>query len=72
MTTRTRKSRKPTKKQIDARVERAYYDTCSGIQIDIMDIGKVFQAGRNAIKDGVDDETLRKVIRNFVESIRKN
>lgn len=64
-----------TKKQQkinDKRVERAFYATCSGIPINILDIPRVFKAGNNAIKDGVDDETLRKVVRDFVESIRQD
>lgn len=59
-------------KLIDQRIERAYYATCSGIQIDIMDIGKVFEAGRSAIKQGANDDDLRVTIRYFVEAIRKD
>lgn len=63
---------KKQKKANDKRVEQAYYATCSGIQISVLDIPRVFKAGHNAIKDGVDDATLREVIRKFVDSIRKN
>ena len=66
------KTKKLTKKQIDRKVEQAYYATCSGIQINILDIPRVFAVGRECIRDGVDDETLRATIRRFVESIRKN
>lgn len=61
----TRRKKDP----IDARVEAAYYATCSGIAIDI---SKVFAAGRIAATDGADDETLRTKIRAFVDTIRKN
>lgn len=59
-------------KAADKRVERAYYATCSGIQIDIMDIGKVFAFGRMKVDAGEDDEALKSSIRNYVETIRKN
>ena len=58
---------------IDKRIERAYHEMCSGIQIDIMDISKVFEHGRRLIKmDNVDDTQLRIGIREYVETIRKN
>jgi hypothetical protein len=63
---------KRQQKKIDRRVEVAYYATCSGIQINIMDIGRVFAVGREALRDGADEELLRSTIRKFVEQIRKN
>jgi len=63
--------RKPTAKQIDKRIEAAYYATCSGVQINIMDIGKVFAEGRRALAEGADEDGLRARIKAFVETIRK-
>ena len=57
---------------IDKRVERAYYATCSGVHIDIMDIGKVFEVGRRAIAEGKDDGEVALAICQFVATIRKN
>jgi len=57
---------------IDKRVERAYYATCSGIAIDVMDIGKVFAFGRTKVLAGEDDAALGASIRAYVETIRKN
>ncbi len=63
---------KRQEKALDKRVEQAYYATCSGIEICMMDISKVFKVGREAIRDGVDEDLLRSTIRKFVETIRKN
>lgn len=63
---------KKQQKQIDRRVEQAYYATCSGVQIDIMDIGKVFDVGREALGAGADEAKLHEVIVAFVDTIRKN
>ena len=63
---------KLAQREIDKRIERAYYANCSGVQIDIMDIGKVFNRGRHAIMAGEDDEQLGRTIKAFVETIRHN
>lgn len=54
------------------RVEQAFNASCHGVQIDIMDIGKVFTAGLAAIAEGADDATLQATIITFVQTIRKN
>jgi len=59
-------------KVVDERVNRAYTRSCQNISIDIFDIEKVFVVGRDAISHGADDATLEKVLRTFVETIRKD
>lgn len=54
------------------RVEAAYSATCSGVQIDMMDIPRVFAVGLKAIAEGADDATLQAAIVTFVATIRKN
>ena len=59
-------------KLIDKRVEASFYKHCSGVQIDIMDIGKVFAVGKDAILSGADDETLGRYLTDYVNTIRKD
>jgi hypothetical protein len=56
----------------DLRVQRVYGERCSGIQINVMDIGKVFKIGTDAIVAGADDQKLGDLLVAFVETIRKN
>lgn len=65
---------KRTLAAIDSRIERAYYRACSGVQIDMMDIGRVFKEGRDAIAaapGGITDEALGEKLRAFVLTIQK-
>lgn len=41
---------------LDKQIEAIYYRRCGGVQINIMDIGKVFAAGREAHAAGADIE----------------
>src|SRR5688572_3545038 len=54
---------------IDRLIEAIYYRTCAGVQIDIMDIGKVFAAGRSAALTGGD---VQAAILAVVALVRKN
>jgi hypothetical protein len=60
------------RRKADQRIETIYGRACSGVQIDILDIGKVFAAGYKAIDAGADDAELEKAIVAFVDTIRKN
>lgn len=63
---------KKRNKQIERRIEVAYGKSCSGIQIDILDIPKVFAVGERLIESGADDDELAKRLRDFVDLIRFN
>ena len=60
---------KREKKRRDKLIESTYYATCSGIEIGLMDIGKVFAAGHKALAEGAN---LAQTIVAFVETIRQN
>ncbi len=56
-------------KQLDAEITRLYTQNCSGIQIDMMDIPKVFAEAKKARAEGRD---MKDAIVSFVQKIRKN
>lgn len=65
-------ARKPSKRQlaqIDREIERIYYRVGRGVQINVMDIGKVFDAGRTAALSGGDVE---QAIVAAVNALRQN
>jgi len=57
-------------KKTERRIEHAYRTACSGIQIKMTDIGKVFACGRQLIADRCSDTELQAGLRNYVETIR--
>lgn len=56
-------------KLLDNQIEQIFYKHCSGIQINIMDVSKVFAEGKKAAAEGRD---LTQAIVSFVDTIRKN
>jgi len=56
-------------KALDREIDKLYRENCSGIQIDIFDIPKVFAEGRKARAEGRD---MKDAIVSFVNKIRKN
>jgi hypothetical protein len=61
---------KKEQKAMKTRVERAYYAGCSGIAINIMDIGKVFAFGEEYIRRmSPTDEELKDAIFLFVRGL---
>lgn len=57
--------------RVEKRIEQAYYRSCAGVQIDIMDIGTVFKAGHELIAKGVTEPELEAGIRAAVDSLNK-
>jgi hypothetical protein len=67
------KRQSKSEKQADARIHRIYIKNCSGVQIDIMDIARVFRVGRDFIAlHNPTDEQLAERIVAFVQTVRKN
>lgn len=56
----------------DLRINEAYRRHCSGVVIDMLDIGKVFAAGQRAIDTGADDAALAAALVAYVNTIRRN
>jgi hypothetical protein len=72
MTKRESAKAKRLANAVDKEIESAYYRRCSGIQINIMDISKVFKAGRAAYDGGARGSELEDAIAAFVQTIRQN
>lgn len=56
----------PAEKQIDKRIEAAFYAKCGNVQIPMMRIPDVFAEGRKAISEGRD---LEDALVSFVSTI---
>lgn len=65
-------SEKKQKSMRESVVSRLYGQRCFGIQINIMDIGKVMRVGVEALEAGDSEEAAGDKIAAFVEKIRKN
>jgi hypothetical protein len=63
------KAEKAAAKKLDREIERIYYESCAGVQVSILDIPRVFDAGRKAAAEGRD---VKEAIVSFVASVRKN
>jgi hypothetical protein len=64
---------KPSRRQlaaVDREIERIYYRVAGGVQIDVMDIGKVFEAGHAAAAGG--EAAIEAAIVAIVAQLRKN
>ena len=66
---RMNRTEKAQAKKLDREIEQVYSVNCSGVQIDILDISKVFAVARKARAEGKDIKTA---IVEFVQTIRKN
>lgn len=53
-------------------IERIYYKRCSGLQVNVMDLGKIFEEGHRLIAAGVNTTQLEDGIYNFTKTIAKN
>lgn len=48
--------RSKAEQALDKQIERIFYTRCAGVQLNVLDIGKVFAAGRAAAATGADLE----------------
>lgn len=53
-------------------ISRIYITIGKGIEINVMDISKVYQVGKDALRDGATEEQLTERLRAYLETIRKN
>jgi hypothetical protein len=56
-------------KALDNEISKLYHENCSGIQIGLFDIPKVFAHAKKARAEGKD---MKQEIISYVNSIRKN
>lgn len=63
---------KKQKRDDDERINRIYRERCNGVQIGVMQIGTVFNVGKSAIQDGLDDQGIGDRIVAYVDTIRHN
>ena len=56
-------------KRLDQEIERIFRSHCAGISINIMDLGKVYAAGRKAHAEGSD---MIAAVVTMVDSLRKD
>lgn len=63
----TTRAEKIAKNKADKQIERVYSENCCNIQINMMDIPKIFKVGHEALAAGKD---LKTAIVEFVEQIR--
>jgi hypothetical protein len=61
--------KKQSKKQIEARIKKAYYASCNRIQIPMMMVPKVWRVGEELVAAGADDAALEAGLRKFVDQI---
>ena len=57
---------------LDKRIASLYSHRCSGVQINIRDIGKVYAVARQAAATGGDDQQVGDAIAAYVQTIRQN
>jgi hypothetical protein len=65
----SRASKRQAAAAMDAEIERIYYRLGQGVQISVLDIGRIFAAGRAAI---IGDRDLDAAIAEAIATYRKN
>jgi hypothetical protein len=54
------------------RVTCLYGQACQGVQVSVFDLSKIMKIGLDSITEGLDDETIKTKLAEFVQTIRQN
>lgn len=60
------------KNPADKIIDTIYRKNCSNIEVNILDIGKIFDVGRKSFAAGDNEQVMTQKIVDFVKTIRKN
>jgi hypothetical protein len=63
------RSEKIAANKLDKEISKLYRENCNGMQINMLDIPRIFEAAKKAHSEGKD---MKEAIVSFVESIKKN
>ena len=69
---RAKKPKKLSKKALEREIERIYGKHGHGVQVPIMDLGKIFKAGEDAYASSGDLDAVDTAVKDAIQKYRKN